>query len=325
MKTRLFALASRMIKLALPQTLFVEYWGTALDAAPTKLSSQDANFKIANLLKSNSPCLIGRLGSTELYTLYQIERCKNASFLPKIYEVFRSGRYNIWDARNWSCLSFNSGFFPIDRRSLDCFHSEMLRAVNDLDVIGSWLKGESRYTAKMDKLIAVKLRDLEPYFHRNPWSTELAEKKVLVIHPFARIIASQYQKNRPFIFKDPNVLPSFELSVLPAVQTIGEQSDSRFANWFEALEWMEDQAMRMNFDVALVGCGAYGLPLAARLKRHGKKAIHLGGALQVLFGIKGARWDSRPEFRKFYNSSWIRPGKDLRPSGYQLVEAGCYW
>lgn len=88
---------------------------------------------------------------------------------------------------------------------------------------------------------------------------------------------------------------------------------------------MEDEAMRMNFDVALVGCGAYGLPLAARLKRQGKKAIHLGGALQILFGIKGGRWDSRPEFKKFYNDAWVRPGEEHRPIAYQLVEDGCYW
>lgn len=33
----------------------------------------------------------------------------------------------------------------------------------------------------------------------------------------------------------------------------------------------------------------YGFPLAAHVKHKGKQAIHLGGTLQLLFGIKGNR------------------------------------
>ena len=41
-----------------------------------------------------------------------------------------------------------------------------------------------------------------------------------------------------------------------------------------------------NFDIALIGCGAYGFPLAAFVKGIGKKAVHIGGPLQLFFGIK---------------------------------------
>ena len=37
-------------------------------------------------------------------------------------------------------------------------------------------------------------------------------------------------------------------------------------------------------------------------KRAGKQAIQYGGALQVLFGIKGARWDNYPPYSKYYLS-----------------------
>ena len=33
------------------------------------------------------------------------------------------------------------------------------------------------------------------------------------------------------------------------------------------------------FDVCLIGCSAYGLPLAAAVKNMGKQAIHIGGPL----------------------------------------------
>ena len=44
--------------------------------------------------------------------------------------------------------------------------------------------------------------------------------------------------------------------------------------------------------VALLGCGAYGMPLGAFIKDGLKKpAIHVDGVLQLLFEIKGKRWD----------------------------------
>lgn len=183
-------------------------------------------------MKSEAPCLIGRLGSTEVSTMFQIERCNSASVMPRIYESMRTGRINPWNSSNWNSIKLYSGFYPLDNINLVRFYAELLSAIKELDIIGSWVNGESRYTARMSKLIVVKLAELEPYFHIKPWSIELAGNKVFVIHPFANLIARQYQKNREYIFNDKNVLPSFELSVLPAVQTIGGQSDSRFASWF---------------------------------------------------------------------------------------------
>ena len=114
-------------------------------------------------------------------------------------------------------------------------------------------------------------------------------KKVLVIHPFEDSIKKQYEKNRTHIFERiydaDDILPEFELITLKAVQTLAGEHDSRFATWFEALNWMIEQCKKIEFDVAIIGCGAYGFPLAAELKRMGKTAIHLGGATQIVFGI----------------------------------------
>jgi glycerol-3-phosphate dehydrogenase len=57
------------------------------------------------------------------------------------------------------------------------------------------------------------------------------------------------------------------------------------------------RSTKKDYDVALIGCGAYGLPLASHVKRKGKQSIHLGGGLQLLFGIKGKRWDDNPEVK----------------------------
>ena len=95
-------------------------------------------------------------------------------------------------------------------------------------------------------------------------------------------------------------------------------STERFANWFEALEWMYNQTLTIDYDIALIGCGAYGLPLAAKIKKSGKHAIHMGGMLQGLFGIKCKRFDEAPDYenlRCWYNENWIYQNAPL-PLGF---------
>lgn len=107
------------------------------------------------------------------------------------------------------------------------------------------------------------------------------------------------------------------------------EGNPNFFTWFDALEWMENEIAHRDFDIALIGCGAYGFPLAAFIKRLGKKAIHLGGVLQLLFGIRGARWESSDYFggkyKILFNEYWIRPGGTLRPANASSVENACYW
>ena len=88
---------------------------------------------------------------------------------------------------------------------------------------------------------------------------------------------------------------------------------------------MKDDIDGHTFDVALIGAGAYGLPLSAHVKRSGKVAIHLGGALQILFGIKGRRWEAMPQISRFFNEAWVRPGAGETPDGNAKIEGGCYW
>ena len=79
------------------------------------------------------------------------------------------------------------------------------------------------------------------------------------------------------------------------------------------------------FDVAIVGAGAWSLPLTAHARALGRIGIHMGGATQILFGIRGARWDDHPVIAGFYNEAWVRPGPGERPAAHEAVEGGCYW
>jgi hypothetical protein len=53
--------------------------------------------------------------------------------------------------------------------------------------------------------------------------------------------------------------------------------------------------------------------------------VHLGGATQRLFGIRGKRWDERPFFQNLYNEHWTRPLASLaswEPHGERLAASG---
>jgi hypothetical protein len=151
-----------------------------------------------------------------------------------------------------------------------------------------------------------------------------AGRTVLVIHPFEASIRKQYEK-RASLFDDQRMLPEFTLRTLKAVQSLGEDTMG-FKTWFEALDWMCTRTREITFDVALIGAGAYGLPLAAYVKGLGRKAVHLGGATQIMFGIRGRRWDEWTIFQNLYNEHWARPLAEETLASDMRVDAGwAYW
>ena len=88
---------------------------------------------------------------------------------------------------------------------------------------------------------------------------------------------------------------------------------------------MEDEMDQLDYDIAIIGCGAYGFNLAAHAKRTGHKAIHLEGASQLLFGIIGKRWENKEYYKDIINEHWCRPDESERPATANSVEGGCYW
>ena len=67
------------------------------------------------------------------------------------------------------------------------------------------------------------------------------------------------------------------------------------------------------------------MPLAAHIKQIGKKAVYVGGVLQLLFGIKSVRFESSKISSPFINEYFVYPSDAERPENANLVEGGCYW
>jgi hypothetical protein len=231
-----------------------------------------------------------------------------------------------WEEKLLRQLQRNAGFYPANVYSAERFSELMLRDAEEVDLLGSWLPEERLLQDQLRRAVKVDLELLNPYFSKTPWTHALEGKKVLVVHPFAATIQSQYLKRR-LLFPG-NLLPEFDLKTIKAVQSSAGEKP-QFANWFEALDSMAQAMDREDYDICLLGCGAYGFPLAAHAKRRRKKAVHMGGALQLLFGIRGRRWESPDyspvyDFSKLMNEHWVRPSAEETPAAAGQVEEACY-
>lgn len=217
----------------------------------------------------------------------------------------------------------NAGFFPTTTDNLNYYATYMLKQIGQTDILGiSGVHMEDyfhRYYCP--QAVPIQYWAFEPLL--GSWSPLLKGKKVLVISPFAKQIEEQYKRRKELFTGRPEILPEFTLKTVEAVQTLGKEADPRFSNWFEALDYMKVEVLKHDFDIALVGCGAYGSALCLFIKGLKKQAIQTGGATQLLFGLMGKRWENREHVVKHVTSSWTRPTQI--PQGSDEVEKGCYW
>ena len=280
---------------------------------------------IYDLLCNEKPAMISRLGSSELHILLNYIS-REDTYFKRMKKYLQGTSTEFWWGKYAKNDIFqNSGFFPTDNANLDKFAQLYLRTLPEIDILLTWLVGEKHLENYFDsKLVKTYIYDSEPYFDKQfPWTQALKNKKVLVIHPFEESIKFQYKK-RHLLFSDSRVLPEFELSTIKTFQTIKGNPVS-YNNWFEVLELLKENINNIDFDIALIAAGSYGLPLASHVKSLGKKGVHLGGFLQQLFGIRGRRWDICEFHSPFINEHWKYPFDNEYPKDFEKLDHGSYW
>ena len=277
------------------------------------------NESVYNWIVSGKSFMVARLGETECATIYQGFLAENG-YLPDISE------------KRKEMICNNAGFFPKESKKIQEYVDLMKNVINNADILGFWeTEGQEEiidafgsYSLRLTNIDNLHPYDYIPKRRGKVWTSALKGKKVLVIHPFADTICEQYKK-RKAIWNNEDILPEFELKTIKAVQTIAGQTDERFKDWFEALDYMYKEALKIDFDIAIIACGAYGICLASMLKDAGKQAFHWGGIMQLWFGIKGKRWDNNPKWQQYFNESWVRPSLSETPTNNVKIEDGCYW
>lgn len=263
---------------------------------------------IANGIRKGDPFFVGRLGYTEARAVGE--------------GAFKGGVFSPTSVENMKTLS---GFFPTTSDNLQKYTEMTLNDLSLVDMIGHW--NTPYQYALLEKYAPnctiTDLGNLEPFFAPNPWTQALEGKRVVAVSPFGVSIPQNYADKKELPFLD-RLLPDFELEVVipPVTYTGSEDGD---ASWFTEFQKLKRDIDSRDFDVAILGCGAYGFPLAGYLKSTGRSAIHLGGATQLLFGVKGSRWAEREDFSRLFEGSWRPPVSNEFPPGYKRVEGGCYW
>jgi len=109
--------------------------------------------------------------------------------------------------------------------------------------------------------------------------------------------------------------------IIKSLNTIkgNEPTDKKYFDVYDALL---KRCLDADCDIYFLSCGSYGLPLCNDLKKAGKKAYYVGGFLQLLFGLKGSRWDDRKVVTQYYNKHWTYPCE--KPKNASQVENWCY-
>jgi hypothetical protein len=311
MLNQLLAASKSVLRPVVRQLALVErakYLGTHI------LSAEQGNDWLAGRVADRTPIAVGKMGESELGGLRHFERFKNAAGLCTHW-----GRY----ARR---LNVNAGVYPANDAVFSKFCQVFGRSLGDLDMLAVWFRaGENNLRLKFaSRAIPTQLRALEPFYHERPWSHSLLNKKVLVVTPFASTVQSQHSSLGKIWASRPGLMPSFDLQTLRCPLSAGI-ANPVFPDWFVALDEMKNEMSRRKFDVALIGAGAWGIPLASHAKSIGSAAIHLGGPTQLLFGIRGGRWDNNPIISQFFNAAWVRPGEADRPERFRNIENGCDW
>jgi hypothetical protein len=283
----------------------------------TKLPFVDGSFYLYERVKQSKPFAFGKIGNCELMCIYN-------------YFVYQHNSQPVqWEATIVNEIYNNAGVYPKTEEARIAFIDQIVKDLKDVDALAWWSMFNMDFEARFIKKHSpncelIDLQSLEPFYSGSPWTEHLKGKKVLVISPFTDTIQKQY-KIKDKLWKDPRILPDFELLTIKHQHSPGIDKPSKYSSWTEMIADLKKQIDQIEYDIMLIGAGASALPLVAHAKRCGKKAIHLGGPLQLLFGIKGGRWDNGDIEKVFYNEYWTRPSLEETPEKFKNIEGGCYW
>lgn len=154
-------------------------------------------------------------------------------------------------------------------------------------------------------------------------------KKLLIVCSFAELLR---QRATPDIFEavwaktgKPWFYPA-QVDALEFPYGYTAATHQRYPDSLHLLEDITAAISRRDFDIALVAAAGMGIPLVSSIKRLGKVGIHLGGHLQVLFGVMGQRWRQRQDWREQYvTPAWIDMPASYRPPETDIADRGAYW
>jgi hypothetical protein len=236
-------------------------------------------------------------------------------------------------------LELHAGIFPMPNKALFLtWREESIQATCAADLlVTGWYKplAEAESAALSEWQVKAKhipLRSLEPYYEapENQWTSLLKGQDVAVVSSFTKTASEQVKKGSK-IWGDKKVLDDtirwhwIQTGHPPSVAQGTNEWPAGISTWQDAAKYIVGEVVKSGARIVLIGCGGLSMPIANMLALRGHIVIVMGGAIQVLFGIKGQRWATHPIISTFWNDSWVWPSSEETPGGARLIEGGCYW
>ena len=120
-------------------------------------------------------------------------------------------------------------------------------------------------------------------------------KRILVVSPFEKSLKHQYAQRDKIM--NNYVYPDFELVTYktPILYNDGTETKEELGtitdNWEQEWQRMAEEIDKIDFDIAWLSCATYSPLLGDYIvHRMGKKAIYVGGILNMYFNIYGGRF-----------------------------------
>jgi hypothetical protein len=285
------------------------------------LDATAGNDILRRAVVEGEPFAAGKIGDCELEALLKYELAERDADA-----FFRSISK---EGHELDLLYVNCGVFPRTPGATSAWAETYLAALGQLDLIGVWFNtGEREIVERYAPHATLsRVRSLEPYYHDAPWTAALAGKRVVVVTPFEQTVTLQRNRwtGKELFPSNPDVLPDFDLTIVRSPFSAALVPPAH-ADWSASLEAMKAELAALEFDVCIVGAGAYSLPLCSFVRSELRRlAVHLGGSTQILFGIRGRRWNKHPVLKHHFNERWIHPLESERPNGTWRLEGSAYW
>ena len=287
------------------------------------LSLEESNNILIKLINDNKPFTISRVGTETSQVALCILKKRAIPELQLKYLVNNAGiYYSTQKHLETYAKLFNKAV--LESNYLACF-----------DPNPSFTPQQEEYLQMMNGRPPLHFKALEPFYCIEegliPWTHHLESKRILIISPFVDSFKKQLSSSFQFYSDDSSkqlFKPNQQFVFYKAYSTLG--GNHIHSNWYDTFYKMckDIKEMSNDFDIVLLGCGGYGMPLCDYIKSLGKSAIYIGGGLQLLFGVKGKRWADHEIIKRESSkptATWIYPSETETIKKAGAIEGGCYW
>ena len=307
---------------------FINY----VESNTTQIIRQDTSilkYDVVNqdiVIKTDFEELISKIKNNTLHTLRL--GCVEASF----YLMYKMGKRIPLDHLNYGDsidgkMQQNAGLYykdESDKHKVIEWYCDNLSELSKTATITSCISG-----IKYDLLFYAYMNITSKTLHNwgllpNVLITNLQGKKVLVVSNATDILKKSYDRGLQNVYNI-DICQFEKISYVKTPQTT-KGSDYPHQNSIETTKHIFEQIEKQDYDIALLACGVYGVPLTNLIHKKGKMAVYLGSALYPMFGVysHGIPLPLKTIY-PIYNTSNFIEVEEQCPEHCKHIDLGKYW